>query len=232
MECMVSSHCDDPPGSGADQGVSMETRPRDRSASCIRNAKRLQSTGKTGNEGVRHSGMFPSGHTGADRLASSFALRRSGFERSPVEFVPTVPTEIRPRWDCPEGTVYTGTGSKPDEHHWRDILTTGFEPRPRLPRLASSGCRVRPGGLLPDTVAQPSPILTAFPHFQRCFDCGTDSQKDPVKELRSMEAEGSGESRFKTAGPQKKPAFKLEKIRPRGIVRGRPHRGSMASVPL
>ena len=181
----------------------METRPRDGSASCIRNAKRLQSTGKTGNEGVRHSGMFPFGHIGANGLASSFALRRSGFERSPVEFVPTVPTEIRPRWDSPKGTVDTGTGSKPDEHHWRDILTTGFEPRPRLPRLASSGCRVRPGGLLPDTVAQPSPILTAFPHFQRCFDCGTVPQKDPVKELRPIEAEGSGESRFKTAGPQK-----------------------------
>lgn len=91
---------------------------------------------------------------------------------NPVGFVPTVPTEIRPRWDSPKGTIDPGTGSKPDEHHWRDILTTGFEPRPRLPRLASSGCRVRPGGLLPDTVAQPSPILTAFPHFQRCFDLG------------------------------------------------------------
>ena len=98
--------------------------------------------------------MFPPQHTGRDGLASSFALRRSG---------------------C-------GTKPKPDEHHWRDILTTGFEPRPRLPRLASSDCRVRLGGLLPDTVAQPSPILTAFPHFQRCFDIGLSPRgKSPSK---------------------------------------------------
>ena len=98
--------------------------------------------------------MFPPQHMGRDGLASSFALRRSG---------------------C-------GTKPKPDEHHWRDILTTGFEPRPRLPRLASSDCRVRLGGLLPDTVAQPSPILTAFPHFQRCYDIGQSlRRKSPSK---------------------------------------------------
>ena len=121
-------------------------------------------------------GMFPSCPMGRDGLASSFALRRSG---------------------C-------GTGPQPDEHLWRNILTPGFEPRPRLPRLASSDCRVRPGGLLPDTVAQPSPILTAFLHFQRCFGIERFPLEEmPVKELGCKDSKRRRKSSFKQCGSKK-----------------------------
>src|SRR5262245_1830704 len=50
------------------------------------------------------------------------------------------------------------------EHRLTGLLTPGFEPRPRLPSVRLP---VAVGGLLPVTVALPSPNLTGFPNICR-----------------------------------------------------------------
>ncbi len=51
------------------------------------------------------------------------------------------------------------------------------------------------GGLSPDTVALPSPILTGFPHFRQCIDAVPPGLTEgDVKEL--------GEQAVRTDGPQ------------------------------
>ena len=59
--------------------------------------------------------------------------------------------------------------ARPDEQPWRDVLTPGLNLSPAFPDLHPVAV-LRPGGLCPDTVALPSPILTGFPHFQCCFE--------------------------------------------------------------
>jgi len=92
----------------------------------------------------------------ATRLASSFAWRRSG---------------RHPR------------GRRPDEHRRRDILTPGLDLAPAFPDVCPVAA-LRLGGLCPDTVALPSPVLTGFPHFRRCLRRCRGSRRGGSKERR------------------------------------------------
>lgn len=69
-------------------------------------------------------------------------------------------------------------GHEADEHLRTGLLTPGFEPRPRLP----SQWPVALGGLLPDTVALPSPVLTGFPYIGRYPSIGRGLSLPAVKE--------------------------------------------------
>ena len=52
---------------------------------------------------------------------------------------------------------------------------------------------------MPDTVAQPSPILTAFLHFQRCFGIERFPLEEmPVKELGCKALQAPAQIKFQT----------------------------------
>lgn len=82
--------------------------------------------------------------------------------------------------------------SRFDEHDQAGILTSGLQPCSRLPGRIGSSRPVAPGVRMPDTVAQPSPILTGFPdtrshskqkYTRLAIDISMDTATVAIKEL-------------------------------------------------